>query len=220
MKLSENTKKVFQNFATVGQNFLLQKGTEQRMRGNGGSVLIEADLEEDFPVEAPIYDLSPVSKFIKSFDDTEVEVNETSLLVKSGEVQASFGLCDKEVLTVPLKKFNMTEVLACFEINVEQFKRLEKVMGLFKEGEKTNFFIYFEGDGSEIYATVQQVKNAGAELMKVKICDSSLTFKFLLNSRNFKMMSDSYEVSYMERGSCLFASKTNKYKYFLATEVI
>ena len=67
MKLSDNTKMVLRNFATINQNLVIKEGSELLTMSAMKNIVVKAEVEETFPKEIAIYDLNEFLASISLF---------------------------------------------------------------------------------------------------------------------------------------------------------
>ena len=90
MKLSEATKEILKNFSDINPNLMIKPGKELKTISTMKNILATAQVEEDFPQDIAIYDLSEflgvMSLFNKptfAFDDKSLSISEEGTKTKS-----------------------------------------------------------------------------------------------------------------------------------------
>ena len=90
MKLSDNTKEVLKNFSEINPNLKITPGKEIKTISTMKNILATASVEEEFPQDIAIYDLSEflgmMSLFNKptfEFDDKSMTISEEGTSTKS-----------------------------------------------------------------------------------------------------------------------------------------
>ena len=114
MKLSDATKEILKNFSEINPNVMITPGNQIKTISTMKNILATAGVEENFPQEIAIYDLSEflgmLSLFNKpsfAFDDKSMTINEEGTSTKS-----KYYFADPSILTTPQKDVKMptTEV--------------------------------------------------------------------------------------------------------------
>ena len=82
MKLSDNTKMVLRNFATINQNLVIKEGSELLTMSAMKNIVAKAEVEETFPKEIAIYDLNEFLASISLFAVPVLEFEEQYLKIK------------------------------------------------------------------------------------------------------------------------------------------
>ena len=114
MKLSDNTKEILKNFSEINPNLKITPGKEIKTISTMKNILATAGVEEEFPQDIAIYDLSEflgmLSLFNKptfTFDEKFMTINEEGTSTKS-----RYYFADESILTTPQEDVKMpaTEV--------------------------------------------------------------------------------------------------------------
>ena len=72
MKLSDRTINLLKNFATINQSILFKQGKSLRTISVMKNILAEANIDEDFPQEFGVYDLSQLLNSLGLFQEPEL----------------------------------------------------------------------------------------------------------------------------------------------------
>ena len=72
MKLSDRTINLLKNFASIIQSILFKQGKSLRTISVMKNILAEANVDEDFPQEFGVYDLSQFLNSLGLFHETEL----------------------------------------------------------------------------------------------------------------------------------------------------
>ena len=86
MKLSDNTKMVLRNFATINQNLVIKEGSELLTMSAMKNIVAKAEVEETFPKEIAIYDLNEFLRLVNSsvFVNGDFTFGTDSLQIEKG----------------------------------------------------------------------------------------------------------------------------------------
>ena len=90
MKLSDNTKEILRNFSEINPNLMITPGKTIKTISTMKNILATAGVEEEFPQDIAIYDLSEFlgmlslfNKPVFAFDDKSLTINEEGTKTKS-----------------------------------------------------------------------------------------------------------------------------------------
>ena len=90
MKLSDNTKEILKNFSEINPNLMITPGKEIKTISTMKNILATAGVEENFPQDIAIYDLSEFlgmlslfNKPVFDFDEKLMTINEEGTSTKS-----------------------------------------------------------------------------------------------------------------------------------------
>ena len=87
MKLSDNTKMVLRNFATINQNLVIKEGSELLTMSSMKNIVARAEVEETFPKEIAIYDLNEFLTCLSLFKNPNLEFLKTKKKPDLSDIQ-------------------------------------------------------------------------------------------------------------------------------------
>lgn len=124
MKLSKRSIGILSNFAGYNENVLILPGRDQKTMTEQKNVYANAQFEEDFPVEVPIYNLSEFLKAISLLNDPDLEFGDKSVLIKDGDSKIVYTYAEKSVITYPQKEIKFPDVDVSFNLPITKFERV------------------------------------------------------------------------------------------------
>ena len=119
MKLSDNTKMVLRNFATINQNLVIKEGSELLTMSAMKNIVAKAEVEETFPKEIAIYDLNEFLASISLFAVPVLEFEEQYLIIKEEDQphkKLKYFYSDPSVVQTPSKTISMPSEEVSFEL--------------------------------------------------------------------------------------------------------
>ena len=128
MKLSDNTKMVLRNFATINQNLVIKEGSELLTMSAMKNIVAKAEVEETFPKEIAIYDLNEFLASISLFAVPVLEFEEQYHIIKEEDQphkKLKYFYSDPSVVQTPSKTISMPSEEVSFELKIE--KLLENI---------------------------------------------------------------------------------------------
>lgn len=129
MKISESTLKVLENFSRINQNILLKTGNHLITINVENTVLAECTLEDSFPQDFGVYDLSEFLNTVAMFNSPELMFSGDVLNISDAEdssMKTRYYAANPAILTQTPKGINVPEGGASFLLTNKNFKRLEK----------------------------------------------------------------------------------------------
>lgn len=131
MKLSRETIKMFKTFSSINSSLIIRPGEPLRTITNTRSVMGSAEVEEDFPVQAGIYDLPEFLGTLGLFKDPELDFQENSVVISEGGTRVEYVYCDPEMVTSIEKDPNFPdgEDQVEFDITRGQLQQIMKGAG-------------------------------------------------------------------------------------------
>jgi hypothetical protein len=82
MKLTDQTFFVLKTLASINNTVLLRKGKLQRASSPGVTVIVDANLVEDFPVDFGVYDMSQFLAVLSTMKDPVLEFGDSIVNIK------------------------------------------------------------------------------------------------------------------------------------------
>ena len=109
MKLSKETIEVLKNFSGINQSIVVKEGSKLKTVNTLKNILAHATVEEDFPKEFAIYDLTRFLGLISSMEEPELEFEEKYMTVGTGTRKVRYKYADIDYIIKPEKDIDMPE---------------------------------------------------------------------------------------------------------------
>ena len=218
MEFSDNTMTIFKNFADINQNILVQEGTKLKTIHEARNVLAIAQVDDTFPKDFGIYDLSEfigvtnlVDKPNLSFEDEYVTISDST-----GRSKIKYFYSSRDTLTTPSKDIVMPEGEVKFKLEsavLDKIKRAASTLG------HTEVSIA-NSDGS-IKISVIDSQNSTSNTFSIDIPGEyaeGTNFNFILNISNLKIIPDDYDVEISSKLISQFSNPRMNVQYWIALE--
>ena len=213
MKLTENTINTLKNFSTINAGLVMKEGRIQKTISPEQTVLVEAELEEDFPMTFGIYDLNRFLGNITTLDSPELVFHDKYMEMKDSVTTLKYFYCDTDnVDSPPDKALSIENPTASFELNNTAFNKLLRLANL-----NTLPNLTVVGKDGGISLQVHDKNNDLSNQASMRLCDYSGTdFTACFKADHLKMIPDDYSVKLIQDKFALFEAKNRKLKYFIA----
>jgi hypothetical protein len=227
MKLSNETIKILKNFSSVKEMIFVKAGNTIKTESVSQTVRAEAVVEESFPSDFGIYDLS---KFLGklSMHNTasanggglpNVEFSDDKVVISDsdGKRKNSMKLCPVEFIGYP-------EEMGDIDIHHQFSLKGQDIIWMSKSSSisgSPHYIFECEGDG-KVYMTARDVKDSSSDVCSI-IVDSDESynkrFRMVFSVQNFLLMPDRvYTVQLNTEGIGIFTSVDGKLKYYIGAE--
>lgn len=155
MKISTATLLILGNMAKLNQHIVIKPGSSLRTVNDKGTTMIEAKVDEKFPVEIALHDLSGFLKVISLFEEPEFEFQDKLVLITddSGAKQ-KYYYSDKSELIFNDKEPRKLEYDINFKLSNEILGRTIKSAGV--NGTED---IAFVGENEKLYIKALDKEN-------------------------------------------------------------
>ena len=215
MKLSDTTKEILKNFSEINPNLLITPGKQIKTISTMKNILATAGVEEDFPQDIAIYDLSEFlgmlslfNKPVFDFDEKLMTINEEGTSTKS-----KYFFADPSILTTPQKDVKMPDTEVEFTLTETDLTKVKKAASMLQLPD-----IAIKSLGTDIMMSAIDKKNDTANTYDVKVGETDKKFEFHFKTEHFKMLPGDYNVYISSKLISNFRHKTKTIQYWIALE--
>ena len=110
MKLSNETREVLKNYATINANLLVSPGNKIATMSQMKNIVSTATVSDTFDSEFAIYDLNEFLSAMSLFNDPELTFGDKSVRIAQGSQDLTYFYSDPSVVTTPKTEINMPSV--------------------------------------------------------------------------------------------------------------
>ena len=213
MKLSENTINILKNYAVINPSLLVKPGNVLSTVSPVKSIFAKATVEENFPLQFAIYELSKFLGVVSLFNEPELDFGEKQMTIISGSQSLNYTYADPSmIVTPPEKDINFPEPDIEFNITQEELQKVVRATGVLQLPD-----IAVIGDGSALKMSSTNSKNPTTDVFNIKVGETAKTFNMIFKAENIiKLLSANYNVKISSKGLALFTADT--IRYYVATE--
>lgn len=213
MKLHERTIAILRNFSTINPSIQFKKGNVLRTISSGKTVLASAELDDTFPQNFCIYDLSRFLGVMSMFDEPNFEFEEKRVVITSSGRRVSYTFADESTIIVPpSKEISVDKYDIQFEMKNNQFVEIQKAVGIMSFPD-----VCVVGEEGKILLRATDTRNSGSDKYDIEVGETDLTFNAVYRTENLKMIPDDYRVSITSQGISLFDNGSDM-KYWVSIE--
>lgn len=215
MKLTERTLAVLKNFAAINNGLIIKEGDTQRTVSLTRDILAEATIDQEFPREVPIYDLTGFLSLLSTFDEggeADIEFEDNHMVIKSGKRQLKYYYASPEVIFSPPDELQLPVPDESFQLPIDDLKLVQK-MAAFGMGDMT-----VASNGKAITITVSNGDNSSSNELQIEVdaklpkCD--VTFDVGL----MKVMPNEYAVGVTENAIYMVDEEGTTQYWIVVTE--
>lgn len=199
MQISRETLSILKNFRDLNSNILISPGNIIKTLTPAKNVMATAVVEEDFPVEFGIWDLTSFLGTVSLFDDPDFEFHDKHVVIKNNSSsRVKYYYSEPTLLTVPTKDVMMPDTVVSIDMSEDMFNELKKaasVLGLSN--------LSFVCDGSGVKATLCDKKNTTNNTYSIDVQGATFNenarFNFDFNIENLRFIPGSYTMNIAEK---------------------
>ena len=217
MKLSDNTKMVLRNFATINQNLVIKEGSELLTMSAMKNIVSKAEVEETFPKEIAIYDLNEFLASISLFAVPVLEFEEQYLIIKEEDQphkKLKYFYSDPSVVQTPSKTISMPSEEVSFELKIEKLLEMKKAAGVISS---PDMVLQKLNGSSSLLAKDKKNDTANNYSSDIKT-DGDGEFEFYFKVENLKLLDGDYDVKISSKNISHFKNQKSSIEYWIALE--
>ena len=212
MQFSSETLTVLKSFTSINKSILMKPGNILKTITPEKTLIAVAEIPDEIPSEACIYDLSRFLSIMSLYEKPDVEFHDKYFIISEGKRRTKYVYADVSMIhTPPEKDINIPSEDVVVKVTESDLSSVLKAAGVLQFSE-----IAFVGDGDKCYLKAIDSSNEGADDYGVEIGETTDTFKVIIKTDNLKLMPLDYEVILCSKGISQFKGKG--VTYFVAID--
>lgn len=212
MKLSERTLLTLKNFANINAGVVFRPGKTQKTWSFDKSILVETELDDDFPCLFGVYDLNQFLGNLTTLNSPELTFNEDHVILDDGMMKINYKSCDPELISSPPNKsLSIDDPSVKFVLTNVVFSKISKlaVMNRLQN-------ISVVGQTGVLKIKAHDIKNDKSNEIITDIGDwTGEDFICTFHAENLKILPDDYTVSIKKNVFSEFRSTSRNLTYFI-----
>ena len=215
MKLSENTLALLKNFASINNSILVKKGNRLRTISVAKNILADVEIEENFPRDFAIYDLSQFLNGINLHKDPDFDFTEENYLsIREGKLRVKYFFADPNVIiSPPEKEINFPSKDICFQLDGSSLEKLLKAASVYQLPD-----LSLVGGSGVIRILVRDKKNDTSNEYSIVVGETDEEFIFNFKVENIKIIPGNYDVVISKKLISPFKNTKYNLSYWIALE--
>jgi hypothetical protein len=213
MKLSSNTIKILKNFSTINNSILIRRGDVLNTISSYSDIVAEATLDEVFPRECAIYDLSKFLGVYQMMGEPELTFEDSFVTLSSDNKKTFFVYTDKTNVKTMDDEIEMPEIIETIHLSSNDIETLLQASSVMK---LSDFNIVSDGAAVILTATDRKNSSAGSFVVNSQQHSTkkfSVSFKF----EQLKLFSGDYDVKITE-SAAQFSHSSGRLQYWVAAD--
>ena len=215
MKLSNDTREVLKNYASINANLLVKEGNQIATMSQMKNIVSIATLPDTFEKEIAIYDLNEFLSAMSLFNDPDLKFGDNSVRIVEGGQSLKYFYSDPTVVTTPKSDITMPDSDAKFTLKQGVFNQLVKASSVLNV---PDMVLDIDENGT-MGLRVSDRKNDTSNNFSVEVGDGGTpNQKFYFKVENLKLLSGDYEVEVSSAGISRFKNINKSIEYYIALE--
>jgi hypothetical protein len=218
MELNENTLNVLKNFSGINPNLLIRQGTTVKTISEARNVVATAIVEQEFPQDFGIYDLSEFIGVLSLVDVPRLKFAEEYVTVgdSTGRSKVKYFFSPEETLTTPQKDIIMPDSEVKFTLTNDTLNKIKRAASALGHDE-----VSITGKDGVISLSVVDSQNSTSNAFSIDIdgeYPEGVDFNFVLSISNLKIITGDYDVQISSKRISTFKHKELNVQYWIALE--
>jgi len=211
MKISTDTIKTLQNFASINNNIRIEAGNKLSTISPGKKVFARATIPDEFPQEFCVYDLNSLLSLLTLGDNPDIEFNDNSLVIRQGNSKTEFFYADEKVIIAPEKGKNIAvDEHYKFNLSASDVQTMIKAAGALAA--KSVSIVSKAGKTSIL---VSDPKNVTSGSYRISLPASEHDFNVNFEIEDLKVLPEDYEVTLSKKKFLHFKHASRPLEYFI-----
>lgn len=215
MQVSAATIQILKNFAQINTNILVREGSELRTISTMKDIFAVAKVEEEFPQEFAIYDLTSLLALLTLTENQDVEFGEKSLKISKDNGEFEYFYADPSIIVSPPNKNVTVDEHFVFNLSKEDMVMITKAAAIVSAPAIT-----FSAKKGKCVLSVGDPKTPASNSYKKTVGETEHEFNVQLAVGNLKVIPDAYEVVLSKKKFVHFRNSERGLAYWLAAEPV
>ena len=212
MKFSNETLSVLKSFTAINKSILMKPGNVLKTITPEKTLIAIAEVPDEIPSEACVYDLSRFLSILSLYKDPDVEFGDKYFIISEGKRRTKYVYADVSMIhTPPEKDINIPSEDVVVNVTESDLSSVLKAAGVLQFTE-----IAFVGESGKCYLKAIDSANDNADDFGVEIGETDDEFKVIIKTDNLKLMPMDYKVTICSKGISEF--KGDNVTYFVAID--
>lgn len=218
ISVSTTTIDALKNFLSINKSISIKPGNVLSTLSVNKNIMARFEIEEEFPKEVAIYDLSVFIGALGLCQNPELDFTDDSCLVIKDSVTKSRSkiyYSDPDlIVSAPDGELNVPASNVEFELSWENLSRLQRASSTYGVPDLCLF-----GVDGVMSICIADKKNDTSNVYSIELGETDKDFCYCFKMENLKLMANqTYMVSIHDGKVALFKSTTCNLKYWIALE--
>lgn len=212
MKLDARTVQILKNFSAINPSLQFTQGKTLVTVSPATTTVAKAVISEEVPSSFAIHNLSRFLGVISLFDNPDLDIGETQVVVSSGNQKVNYTFGDPRLVVSPSSKLlqwiesGVPTPELTFTLTADTLHKVMEAMKIMQLPE-----IAVTGEDGSLYIEAIDSKNPDADKFRIQLGKSDYTFKMIFKADNIKLMHGDYTVGICSSGLATFVGPEVNY---------
>ena len=207
MQFSEQTLSILKSFSTINKSILMTPGNVLKTITPEKTLIAQANIPDQIPSDACIYDLSRFLSILSLYNAPDVEFGDKYFVITEGKKRTKYTYADVSMIhTPPNKEINIPSVDVQVNVSWDEMQTVLKAAGVLQFSE-----IAFVGQEGKVYLKAVDTSSPNADDYGVEIGETEDEFNIVIKTDNLKLLPQDYQVTLCAKGISEFKGENATY---------
>lgn len=207
MKFSDRTLTILKSFSTINKSILMTEGNVLKTITPEKTLVAIANIPDQIPSEACIYDLSRFLSILGLYQNPDVEFHDKYFTISEDRRKTKYVFADVSMIhTPPNKDIQIPSKDVEMPVAWEDMQSVLKAAGVLQFSE-----IAFVGEEGKCYLRAVDSSNPTADTFGVEIGETNDQFTIVIKTDNLKLLPGNYHVTLCTKGISEFKGEDVTY---------
>ena len=212
MKFSERTLTILKSFSSINKSILMKEGNVLKTVTPEKTLIAIAEIPDQIPAQACIYDLQRFLSIMSLYKDPDVEFHDKYFMIKDGKQRTKYVYADISMIhAAPEKEIKIPSSDVVVNVSWNDMQSVIKAAGVLQFTE-----VAFVGEAGKIYLKAMNSAQENSDDYGVEIGETADEFKIIIKTDNLKLLAQDYQVTLCAKGISEF--KGDGVTYFVAID--
>lgn len=217
MKISKRTFEILKNFSSINSNILIEPGTRISTISASKSIMVEAEIDEEFEVQFGIWDLNKFLGTVSLFSNPEFEFSDKYVTIfGANNSSVKYFYSEPKLLNATKRKINMPKPAFSFNIDKNQLAELYKAASVLQ---LPDFCI--RSVNGKIMVSAEDKTDVTSNNFSIDVNqETDAEFEMFIKVENLKLYNGDYTVDVCEKVVSRFTNTSSQkdFVYWIALE--
>jgi len=214
MKFSESTLTILKSFSTINKSILMKPGKVLRTITPEKTLMAYAEIGDEIPAQACVYDLSRFLSILGLYKDPDVEFHDKYFMITEGKQKTKYAFADVSMIhTAPDNTPSLPSADVQVTVSWDDLQSVLKAAGVLQFSE-----IAFVGQDGKVYLKAVDTSSQNADDYGIEIGETEDEFKMIIKTGNLKLLAQDYQVTLCAKGIAEFKGDVASYLVAIDTK--
>jgi hypothetical protein len=203
---------ILKSFAAINKSIVMKPGKTIRTITPEKTLIAIANIEDEIPSEAVIYDLSRFISVLSLHQNPDIEFHDKYFIFTENKRKTKYAYADISMVhAAPEKDIKIPSEDVKVSVNWTDLQSVLKAASALQFTE-----VAFVGGDGKCYLRALDSKNPSADTFGVEIGETNDEFTLIIKTENLKLLPQDYEVTLCAKGISKF--RGNDVSYFVGID--